>query len=380
MPGGYELTIKGGLDTGQGASVMKVTAEALFGLTNDPYFYVKAAIDSRSPIVTILGAFNLYGFTGGMAYNMKWPDNATIPQYAQRPVKSGDHRVQIIGGITAAFEDGNSLHFKAIFKIDTQRGFELTADGWILTAMNEGVFGGKAAQSRILASITSDGFDMLGCLGPQSIDKLNCNDLRKFTLAGVVDITAWLHVRIADQKFVKIGTYGNPITARLNVPVLGGVESRGYLIIGQAFENGDRKDNKKGTGLFTGYAFDAKFGIAGSLGRIGWPFKCYPWARASLGYGMNIDVGFELNPVRFDAAAGFHADLDVRAGCAGRDRPFANKQEIMNWNGKSIGIGLGADINGHLSAFNPIAFNGDATLHIDLPIIPTFNIHANVSF
>ena len=167
MPGGYELTISGGLDTGQGASVMKVTAEALFGLTDDPYFYVKAAIDSRSPIVTILGAFNLYGFTGGVAYNMKWPDNATIPQYAQRPVKSGDHRVQIIGGITAAFETGSSLHFKAIFKIDTQRGFELTADGWILTPMNQGVFGSQAAQSRILATITSDGFDMLGCLGPQ---------------------------------------------------------------------------------------------------------------------------------------------------------------------------------------------------------------------
>ncbi|AZI44471.1 hypothetical protein EHF33_16275 (plasmid) [Deinococcus psychrotolerans] len=380
VTGGYELTIKGGLDTGQGASVMKVTAEALFGLTNDPYFYVKAAIDSRTPIVTVLGAFNLYGFTGGIAYNMKWPDNASIPQYALAPTKTGTHGVQIIGGITAAFEEGSSLHFKAIFKIDTQRGFELTADGWILTPMNQGVFGNKAAQARILISVTGDGFDMLGCLGPQYLSGLNCNDLSKFTLAGVVDITAWLHVRIADQKFVKVGTYGNPISAKLNIPFLGGVESRGYLIIGQAFENGDRKDNKKGTGLFTGYAFDARFGIAGSLGRIGWPFKCYPWGRASLGYGMNIDMGFELDPVRFDAAAGFHADLDVRAGCAGRDRPFANKQEIMNWNGKSIGIGLGADINGHLSAFNPIAFNGDATLHVDLPIIPTFNIHANVSF
>ncbi|TSA87491.1 hypothetical protein FNU79_03140 [Deinococcus detaillensis] len=380
VTGGYELTIKGGLDTGQGASVMKVTAEALFGLTNDPYFYVKAAIDSRTPIVTVLGAFNLYGFTGGIAYNMKWPDNASIPQYALAPTKTGTHGVQIIGGITAAFEEGSSLHFKAIFKIDTQRGFELTADGWILTPMNQGVFGGKAAQARILISVTGDGFDMLGCLGPQYLSGLNCNDLSKFTLAGVVDITAWLHVRIADQKFVKVGTYGNPISAKLNIPFLGGVESRGYLIIGQAFENGDRKDNKKGTGLFTGYAFDAKFGIAGSLGRIGWPFKCYPWGRASLGYGMNIDVGFELDPVRFDAAAGFHADLDVRAGCAKKDGGFANKQEIMNWNGKSIGIGLGADINGHLSAFNPIAFNGDATLHVDLPIIPTFNIHASVSF
>ena len=210
VPGGYELTISGGLDTGQGASVMKVTAEALFGLTDDPYFYVKAAIDSRSPIVTILGAFNLYGFTGGVAYNMKWPDNATIPQYAQRPVKAGDHRVQIIGGITAAFETGSSLHFKAIFKIDTQRGFELTADGWILTPMNQGVFGSQAAQSRILATVTSDGFNMFGCLGPQIIGSLNCNDLRKFTLAGVVDITAWVQVKIADQKFVKIGTHASP--------------------------------------------------------------------------------------------------------------------------------------------------------------------------
>ena len=380
VPGGYELTVAGGLDTGSGASVMKVTAEALFGLTDDPYFYVKAAIDSRTPIFSVLGAFNLYGFTGGVAYNMKWPDNASIPQYALRPVKSGDHRVQIIGGLTAAFEDGNSLHFKSIFKIDTQRGFELTADGWILTSMNQGVFGSQAAQSRLLISVTGEGFDMLGCLGPQSIGGLNCNDLRTFTLAGVVDITAWLQVRIADQKFVKIGTYSNPISAHLNVPLLGGVESRGYLIFGQALENGDRRDNLKGEGLFTGYAFDARFGIAGSLGEIGWPLSCYPWARASLGYGLDIDVGLQINPISFDAAAGFHADLDVRAGCAGRDRPFANQQEIMAWNGKSLGLTLGADINGHLRAFDPIAFDGNATLHVDLPVIPTFDVSAGVSF
>ncbi|GAA4020897.1 PKD domain-containing protein [Deinococcus rubellus] len=380
VPGGYELTISGGLDTGEGASVMKVTAEALFGLTDDPYFYVKASIDSRSPIFTVLGAFNLYGFTGGVAYNMKWPDNATIPQYALRPVKSGDHRVQIIGGITAAFEDGNSLHFKAIFKIDTSRGFELTADGWILTSMSDGVFGGKAAQSRILASITSDGFDMVGCLGPQYIAGLNCNDLRTFTLAGVVDITAWLHVEIADQQFVKIGTYSNPIIARLNIPLLGGVQSSGYLIIGQAFENGDRKDNAKGTGIFTGYAFDARLGAAGSLGRIGWPASCYPWARARFDYGMNIDVGLQINPVSFDAAVGFHAGFDIRAGCAGRDNQFPNEQAIMDWNGKSIGLGIDADINGHLRAFNPIAFDGNATLHVDLPIIPTFDVGVSVSF
>jgi PKD repeat protein len=380
VPGGYELTVKGGLDTGQGASVIAVSAEALFGLTSDPYFYVKASVDSRSPIVTVLGAFNLYGFTGGVAYNMKWPDNASVPQYALAPVKSGDHRLQIIGGITAAFEQGNSLHLKAIFKIDTSRGFELTADGWIMTPMNQGVFGGKAAQARILASITADGFDMRGCLGPQSMDGLNCGDLRKFTLAEVVDITAWMHVRIADQKFVKIGTYGNPISAKLNIPVLGGVESRGYLIVGQAFENGDRKNNLKGTGIFAGYAFDVNLGAAGSLGRIGWPFSCYPWARARFQYGWNIDVGLELDPVSFDAAAAFHAGFEIRAGCAGRDRPFANKAEIMAWNGKSIGLEIDADISGHLRAFNPIAFDGEANLHVDLPIIPTFNVHASVSF
>ncbi len=382
VPGGYELTIKGGLDTGQGASVMKVTAEALFGLTSDPYFYVKAAVDSRSPIVTILGAFNLYGFTGGIAYNMKWPDNATIPQYAQRPVKSGDHRVQIIGGITAAFEDGNSLHFKAIFKIDTQRGFELTADGWILTPMNQGVFGNKAAQSRILASITSDGFDMLGCLGPQYIAGLNCNDLSKFTLAGVVDITAWLHVRIADQKFVKIGTYGNPVSAKLNIPVLGSVGSDGYLIIGQAFEPGDRKDNLTGTGLFTGYHFGAHFGAAGSLGRLSYGFgHCYPWARARFDYDMNFDAGLQLNPVRFDAAISFHEGLDIRAGCAGRDTQFPSKEAIMNWNGKSIGFGFDATISGHLQAFNPIAFDGSASINVSLPWpLPDFGVTVGVSF
>ncbi|WP_293910242.1 hypothetical protein [Deinococcus sp.] len=380
VPGGYELTVKGGLDTGQGASVIAVSAEALFGLTNDPYFYVKASVDSRSPIVTVLGAFNLYGFTGGVAYNMKWPDNATVPQYAKPPTKSGDHRLQIIGGITAAFEAGESLHLKAIFKIDTAHGFELTADGWIMTPMSQGVFGSKAAQARILVSVTSDGFDMRGCLGPQYMDGLNCNDLRKFTLAEVVDITAWMHVRIADQKFVKIGTYGNPISAKLNIPLLGGVESRGYLIIGQAFENGDRKDNLKGTGIFAGYAFDINLGAAGSLGRIGWPFKCYPWARARFQYGWNIDVGLQLDPVSFDAAAAFHAGFEIRAGCAGRDRPFANKAEIMAWNGKSIGLEIDADISGHLRAFDPFAFDGEANLHVDLPIIPTFDVHASVSF
>ena len=390
VPGGFELTVKGGLDTGQGASVIAVSAEALFGLTSDPYFYVKANVDSRSPIVTVLGAFNLYGFTGGVAYNMKWPDNATIPDYAKRPVKATDHNIQIIGGITAAFEAGNSLHFKSIFKIDTARGFELTADGWILTPMNQGVFGNKAAQSRILVAITSDGFDMRGCLGPQQMDGLNCGDLRKFTLAEVVDITAWMHVRIADQKFVKIGTYGNPVRARLNIPVLGGIESRGYLIIGQAFENGDRKDNAKGTGIFTGYAFDANLGAAGALCRFTislWnPFgddvvllSCYPFAWAKFHYGMNIDVGLQINPLAFDAAVGWQASLGFAVGCADRSRPFANKQEIFATS-SPLGFSLDASINGHLRAFNPIAFDGNADVSFKILVLPRVHIGVSVSF
>lgn len=381
VPGGYQLDIAGGLDMGQGDSAFAVKAEASFGLTDDPYFYVKASVQSRTPLITVLGAFNVYSFTGGVAYNMAWPDRATIPEYAKPPVYSHDHRVQIIGGMVAAFEDGNSLHLSAIFKVDTQRGFELTADGWILTPMNQGVFGNQAAQGRILASVTSDGFDMMGCLGPATVAGLKCSDLRRFTFAGgLVELNAWFHVRIADQKFVKIGTYGNPVTAQLNVPVLGGVSSQSYLIVGQAFEDGDRKDNLKGTGIFIGERISTRLGAAGALGKIGWPLNCYPWARARFDYYMSLDAGLQFDPVAFDAAAEFSVSLDLRAGCAGRDRPFANQQEIMNWNGKSVGLGLNADIKGHLQAFDPFAFNGSASLRVDIPVIPTFTVTASVSF
>ena len=178
--------------------------------------------------------------------------------------------------------------------------------------------------------------------------------------------------QIADQKFVKIGTYSNPVIARLNIPLLGGVQSSGYLIFGQAFENGDRKNNAKGTGLFTGYAFNASLGAAGSLGYLGFtiwnPFGddlrigCYPFAWAKFDYGMSIDVGLQINPISFDAAAEFHAGAGFQVGCANRSRGFANKQEIFNTSG--IGIYLSADVSGHLRAFNPIAFDGSASVHV----------------
>ncbi|PYE54858.1 PKD domain-containing protein [Deinococcus yavapaiensis] len=387
VDGGYELFLKGGLDMGRGNSAFSVTAEALFGLTSDPYFYVKASVDSRAPIVSVLGAFNIYGFTGGVAYRMRWPDRATVPQYAQRPAKSLGSGIQVIGGLTGAFEDGNSLHFRSIFSVDA-RGFQLTADGWILTPLSRGVFGREAPQSRILATITGDGFDMYGCLGPYPVDGISCGDLRAFTLYDVVTFTSWMHVRVADQKFVKIGTYAQPSKATLQIPALGGVTSTSYFIFGQAFEPGDLPFRftgtgllvERSTGLFVGYGFTARFGVAGALGKLGSPFDCYPWARASFDSALDANAGLVLDPVSFKAGVKFEYGFEVRAGCAGRDRPFANKQEIMEWNGKSFGVHLQATVEGTLSAYDPIAFSGSAALTVDLPLIPTFTVSAGASF
>ena len=161
--------------------------------------------------------------------------------------------------------------------------------------------------------------------------------------------------------------------------MLGGVQSSGYLIFGQAFENGDRKDNAKGTGLFTGYAFHANFGVAGWTGRVA--RYCYPWARASVGYDMDMDAGLEINPVRFDVAMGFGVHMEFRAGCARRDRGFANKQEVLDWNGRGFGFGVNATVNGHLQAFSPIAFDGSASIEIDLPWpLPNPSVTVSVSF
>jgi hypothetical protein len=339
------------------------------------YFSVFAGVEKETPIVTVLGVFNLYGFYGGVNYNRRWNPGATYKNFKTDFTKESLEDfdgLQVIAGVVVAVETGSSYHAAGTLLLDIGPGggaITLNVTGWLLTPMKQGYFGkdkgpdqAKKPQSKALISISSAGFIARLCIGdsPPPGSGMDCKALVPLEIARVV-ITGWAELKIGQGQYhLYVGNY----TSRVKARFFDLIEATGYFMAGQMDAgSGNPPGVQDGAiGLWLGGDVKAEIKV-GDKGTVDLLFDTCNWYwYAEAKYYAFVDFGLQIDPrVELNAAFGVDILFKVGAGACGIGIDISIN---LKYGGSIKANSDGAQIKGYVS------------VRIEMPIIPDIELEA----